>query len=728
LSVAALRRLSIGVSALIVATVFGAGVVGVRAARHIELNDRLWQYHQREVEGRSEALAGLQRIVGTDGLARLLAAPDRLAAAATMLRRELEALRSLDLRPAEVEAVGTLTRLVGDLEAAGAAPGAALAAAASALDAGLPTTLAALHAGAEAVDGEIGAQLRGSAERGLTLVRLGLLVLPVLLLVAILMVWLLQRLIGEIVLREREVEERRAAQAALEAARREAEAERARAERASLVKSQFLATVSHELRTPLTSIRGSLGLVAGGAVGAMPAKAAGLVQIAHKNAERLVLLVNDILDIEKIEAGHMEFRREPLDLVELARAAVEQNHGYAQQYGVAFSYAPAVATAPVLGDRDRLLQVMANLLSNAAKFSPEGGRVEIAVAPAGERFRVSVRDRGPGIPADFRARVFERFAQADASDSRAKGGTGLGLSIARAIVLQMGGELGFDSRTGADSGTVFHFELPAHRAQVRGDAPARRRVLVCEDDADVAALLALLLEREGAAVDVARDAAQAHRLLAERRYDAATVDVLLPDEDGIALIRRLRAEPATRYLPVVVVSAAADLARRTCDGAALGIVDWLDKPIDRDRLARALAHALDLADARPPRVLHVEDDADLVAVVRSLLGADVTLDAAADRAAARQALTAARYDLVILDAALPDGSGLELIEDIRAQRPPPRILIFSARDFGVHYASAVSASLVKSRGGNEELVRTIRTLVGLTDGAAGGGGEPAADG
>jgi len=242
--------------------------------------------------------------------------------------------------------------------------------------------------------------------------------------------------------------------------------ERKRVER---MKTEFVSTVSHELRTPLTSIHGSLGLVLGGAVGEVPVPARELLRIAESNSERLIGLVNDILDIEKIESGRMEFRMEVVDLNVLTEQVVTANRAYADRLGVKVDVVPAADSAEVMGDPARLAQVVTNLLSNAAKFSPEGETVEVTVRRGNGALRVEVADRGPGIPESFRERVFEKFTQADSSDTRSVGGTGLGLSICRAIIDTHGGTIGYESDPGLK--TRFHFELPRHgRLQGGGEA------------------------------------------------------------------------------------------------------------------------------------------------------------------------------------------------------------------------------------------------------------------
>ena len=203
------------------------------------------------------------------------------------------------------------------------------------------------------------------------------------------------------------------------------------------MKSEFVSTISHELRTPLTSIAGSLTLISGGAAGEVPPKIARLVGIARQNSERLIRLINDILDLEKAEAGKLEFQFSVRSLRAEVASVAEFNRGFAQSLGVAIELEEG-DDADVFIDSDRLTQVLTNLISNAAKFSPPGGTVRIRIDREDPGVRVTVSDNGPGIPAEFCARIFQKFAQADASDSRAKSGTGLGLSIAKTITEKAG--------------------------------------------------------------------------------------------------------------------------------------------------------------------------------------------------------------------------------------------------------------------------------------------------
>ena len=229
--------------------------------------------------------------------------------------------------------------------------------------------------------------------------------------------------------------------------------------RAERIKSDFVSMVSHELRTPLTSIRGVLGLLAGGALGELPDEIRPLVEMAARNTDRLQRLINDLLDLEKIAAGKIAFQPVPLSINTLIEAAVEANRPYARRHHVDFEIVEATPDARVMADEDRIIQVLTNFLSNAAKFAPADSAVVIAAhPPRPDWVRVTVADSGAGIPDEFRSRVFEQFAQAEATNTRSKGGTGLGLAISKALIERHGGKIGFYDNE--PSGTVFFFDLP----------------------------------------------------------------------------------------------------------------------------------------------------------------------------------------------------------------------------------------------------------------------------
>ncbi|MDD9902528.1 MAG: PAS domain-containing sensor histidine kinase [Rhodospirillaceae bacterium] len=238
------------------------------------------------------------------------------------------------------------------------------------------------------------------------------------------------------------------------------------------LKSEFVSTASHELRTPLTSIHGALRLISSGALGAVPEKIRELLDIAVRNSEHLTLLINDLLDLQRIESGTIEIRREPVDLCRLVEQAIDTNRTYADQFEVSLSMKKMEPEAWIEGDAERLKQVLANLFSNAIKFSPEGSPVEASVLRRGGLIRVEVVDQGPGVPEAFHDSLFEKFTQADGSDNRQINGTGLGLSISKAIIDEHGGHIDFVSTEG--QGAKFYFDLPGITApsDKQSDQPA----------------------------------------------------------------------------------------------------------------------------------------------------------------------------------------------------------------------------------------------------------------
>jgi len=352
------------------------------------------------------------------------------------------------------------------------------------------------------------------------------------------------------------------------------------------MKNEFVSTVSHELRTPLTSISGALGLINGGALGEVPPAMQQMLEIAYRNSQRLGHLINDLLDMEKIAAGKMSFDMHEHSLRQLLEEALASNQAFAAQLGVNCVLREAV-DVQVWVDASRLQQVLGNFLSNAIKYTPEGGEVSLHCSvPDATHVRISVTDQGPGIAAEFRARVFEKFAQADASDSRQKGGTGLGLAITKEFIERMGGKVGFDTAEG--QGTTFWCELPILETCASTPEPGRGHLLVIEDEPDTGRLLYLMLHDAGYSVERVQSLHAAREKLADHRYDAITLDLHLPDGSGAQLIEEIRRNPLTRHLPIVVISAASHFDQKTRDPRVV----WLHKPISTAQLLVALGKAL----------------------------------------------------------------------------------------------------------------------------------------
>ncbi|TIU85761.1 MAG: response regulator, partial [Mesorhizobium sp.] len=482
------------------------------------------------------------------------------------------------------------------------------------------------------------------------------------------------------------------------------------------LKNDFISTVSHELRTPLTSIRGSLGLIAAGVAGELPPKAANLVNIAHNNSERLVLLINDILDMEKIESGVITFKIKQMPVRAVLEQAIAASSNYMAESGIRIVLVDDAPRAEANIDPDRLHQVMANLLSNAIKFSDPGGTVMVKLQRRErDMLRISVIDEGAGIPEAFRNRIFGKFEQADASSTRKKGGTGLGLSIVKTIVEKLGGAVSFESEEGR--GTSLHVDLA--EAQRQAEKPVlverrsrkrdgRLRVLICEDEPDIAAVIAALLDADGFSSDVAPDIGTAKALLNSRDYVALTLDIKLAGESGIKLFHDIRVSPVNSEISVIVISAIADEARRSLNGTAIGIVDWLEKPVDSGRLHAALAKILASKVERRPRILHVEDDEGVLAVMSAGLGPGVLIASAKTLQEARKAVAKHRFDLVILDILLPDGSGLDLLIDLPLET---QVIVFSAAELDQNLGDRVQAMMTKTKASEIDVARLVRSML-----------------
>lgn len=368
------------------------------------------------------------------------------------------------------------------------------------------------------------------------------------------------------------------------------------------MKDEFVATVSHELRTPLTSIAGSLALLTGGVGGAIPAKAQHLLEIANRNSQRLTVLINDILELEKADLGRMSLQLHAQPLLPVLQQALEVNRAYAQQFQVSFALRSEAVEPMVLVDEARLMQVLTNLLSNAVKFSPPGGLVLITVELRSDQVRVTIHDDGPGIPENFRNRIFTRFAQADNSNTRRSGGTGLGLAISKSLIEHHGGQIGFDSghsAVGSGQGASFWFQLQtitAVTAPVTAEIPvtnlADTRILICDDDPDIAELLVGLLRQHGCIVAVAHSAAAALEMVSLQRPDLLLVDVNLPDEDGLTLIAQLREQAELQDVAVMILSAV-DCAKLDAKLlATLGVKGCLRKPVNATALPAAVLRTL----------------------------------------------------------------------------------------------------------------------------------------
>jgi PAS domain S-box-containing protein len=424
------------------------------------------------------------------------------------------------------------------------------------------------------------------------------------------------------------------------------------------MKNEFISVVSHELRTPLTSIRGSLGLLAAGMLGNVTDKAQRMLQIAISNTDRLVRLINDILDIERLESGKIALDRQAVDAEHLLQQAVETMRGMSDKNNVHVELLPV--SGQIFGDPDRILQTLTNLISNAIKFSPVGGSVVVSATSDRTHMQFSVEDHGRGIPEDKIGAIFERFQQVDASDSREKGGTGLGLAICRTIVQQHGGRIWVKSTLG--KGSTFNFTIPltepAKKPEVLASTPTR--VLVCDDDPWLLNIVSKLLTENGYVPLIASSVPEMLRMAKEDAPDVVLLDLVMPGVSGWDGFRELRADETTREIPVIILSGLAESDDHLMPSDVSG---WIQKPFDANQLCAAIGA---VAKRYRKLVLLVEDDADLARVISSTLEQHgVELVSAFGANQAKAAVTRRAPDLVILDLMLADGDGFEVVNYLR---------------------------------------------------------------
>jgi PAS domain S-box-containing protein len=447
------------------------------------------------------------------------------------------------------------------------------------------------------------------------------------------------------------------------------------------MKDEFVSIVSHELRTPLTSIRGSVQLVLDEPDSVPGEEHRQLLQIALNNCERLVRIINDMLDIAKIESGNITLHTKPVNVADIVRQSIQVVEGPARAAQVTLDARLPARLRPVMVDPDRIVQALVNLLSNAVKFAPEGSTVSVTAVGSDTMVTLAVSDQGDGIAPENLNRLFKKFQQVDSSASRRKGGTGLGLAITKALVEQHGGRIYVDSEV--NRGTRFSFTLPTASVEeaaalalapvaVNQDGSARlaaRRVLVVDDDDDFRALIRSQLIHAGYEVLDARDAASAMHIARTMRPDVITVDLLMPGLDGWEFIERLRSEDALARIPVVVVSGvpdATDSGRRP-EGVAV-----VTKGEGLDHLLRQISQSL--GSRTGATVLVAEDDNDL----RGVLTAALTRNGhrvlqARDGAEALAAIEREHVDLLVLDLVMPNIDGYEVLARLKANEKDARI-------------------------------------------------------
>ncbi|MGA9063197.1 MAG: PAS domain S-box protein [Terracidiphilus sp.] len=447
------------------------------------------------------------------------------------------------------------------------------------------------------------------------------------------------------------------------------------------LKDEFISTVSHELRTPLTSIRGALGLLTSGNFGETSEKASNLLHIALTNSDRLVRLINDILDLERIQSAREPLAFRTVQLADIVKQAIGDMQPMADAAGVKLIH--DATKVEIAADSDRLLQVVTNLLSNAVKFSPPNSPVSVMLRPGVTGVILSVIDHGRGIPADKLESIFGRFQQVDASDSRQKGGTGLGLAICRTIVLQHSGRIWAERNP--VRGSTFRVFLPYHPAPlaVSGRAPRTEAghgtVVLADANAESRPRIAAQLSRHGYFVVQAATVEQTLSA-AHQNPQAILLDTALDGMNGWEILPLLRQNDAFARTPVVLLSVENSESSKELPTGADG---WVSKPLHEDALLAELSRVL-CGSGETARILVVEDDRDLAHVISEVFAREsITVQTAHSLEETIEACSAFQPHLMLLDIGLPDGDGFNVVDWLRqhenlAQLP---LVVYSGREF-----------------------------------------------
>jgi len=470
-----------------------------------------------------------------------------------------------------------------------------------------------------------------------------------------------------------EIRKRRRVEAALIHAKEEAE-------RASKFKDRFLSTMSHELRTPLNAVMGFSDLLADKRYGELNERQQRYVSHINTGGRHLLKLINDILDLSKIEAGRLEISSEDLSVETVFGEVVSALRPLAEKKAQTLSPSAEPGLA-VHADAMRFKQVLMNLVGNAIKFTPAGGRIELEAHQVQQEVQVKVRDNGPGIPREEQKRIFEAFYRLRKSGEGVEG-SGLGLAITDSLVKLQGGSLGLESEPG--HGSCFHFSLPLAKAIREARPPVGKvahvaaqtpKILIVEDDRMAAHLLESQLSSSGYQVVSCDQSESALEMAAQLQPQAITLDLLMKPTSGWEILLQLKQDPRTTSIPVIIVT----IVDQPTTGAALGADDYLVKPVDKATLLAAVARCLEDREGSSPSrtILVVEDDAPTREIIAELLKAKgYSVATAADGASARAQVAASLPQLVILDLVLPKVGGFELLAEWRADPRTTEVPIF----------------------------------------------------
>lgn len=468
------------------------------------------------------------------------------------------------------------------------------------------------------------------------------------------------------------------------------------------LKNNFISMVSHELRTPLTSIKGALGLVISGVAGEMGEKPKTLLNIANNNVIRLINLINEILDMEKLTAGKMTFNFAEHQIMSLIEESILLNNGYAEQYNVRYEIKEKVENALINVDKDKFIQVMTNLLSNATKFSPPNEAIEIFVKRNQHLLTVEVSNKGHGIPEENQPKIFESFYQADQNGEVSKKGSGLGLSICKSLVENMGGSIGF--RSIVDEITTFYFKFPEIY-----EKEEKKAVLIVEDEKVASTQIKTMFQRLNYKVDTAMNAQEANKLLAANEYDLMTLDIFLPDKNGLELLNEIRNNELTNNLPIILISCSPEAMAKATGNR---IIACLEKSFDIEQLKETITEINLKKNLNKIKILHVENDVDILNITRENLKEIAQIKAATTISEAFGILSDNVFDIIIFDYKLPDGNCDKLLEMIKTTpNKDAKFIIFSAYEDSECLSNQVDIIILKTKVTNEQFCDAIKKFI-----------------
>ena len=521
------------------------------------------------------------------------------------------------------------------------------------------------------------------------------------------------------------LEEERSMRDNLEKSRAELEAANDKLKELDVMKSDFLNTVSHELRTPLTSIKAFAEILLDN-VGEDVETQTEFLEIINKESDRLTRLINNLLDLSRIEAGRMKWEREQVDLHEVATCALRALRGAAEKKGLVLEN-DLEEDLPTVGDNDKLIQIITNLLGNAIKFTSEGGTVRVTAHRKDLlTARIEVKDSGVGIDPEFHESIFEKFSQVDSSETRDIKGSGLGLPIARSITEHHGGTLFVESEAG--KGSTFIVELPLHLEKDEsedGDDEAQptallqrplepgQTVLIVDDEPSIRRFLRHILEAEGFLVIESRSGEDAVAIAFREKPSLVLLDLVLPDIDGFEVLSRLKEKEDTKDIPVIILSIIEDGDR--C--FRLGASDYLPKPINRERLVgrvtSLIAAGKPLGSEGPYRVLAVDDDDSVLKALSTILqNHGFEVDIARNGKDGLTLAIASPPDLVILDLMMPIMTGHEVLLALKQNSStaeiPVMILTAAEPDERIRALQGGAESLMTKPFSEKELAKLVR--------------------